>query len=591
MARLLPIAANASSRTYAWAAYALLAVGSLVPVVCVIWLVQKTALREREAVAQLVSEAYERRLDDAEAAILRGFEGALEAAEEQLRSVGAPGDGRSELAILESGAADGIFVWRKEETDTDAPADDAQARAWLKEVRSLLESGQYDALLAALRAPGVETLRLGDGRNAAILAAMVAFEGSEAAPAFREECVALLDRLATADLPMPRSQRLYFLRRYESAFQAAGARRAAAGARRLGEWRNRVAKSALLPTQREFVAGADFVAVAEPDREFALLYERDSFLAACRRFVTELDAAMGVWEADPPEDARALERPLGFVHVGWLPEAAPQLQGQGAGAGRFYVWIGGIVLALSVVSSGLIALLVRRQLGEAQLKNDLVATVSHELKTPVASIRLLVDTLLDESRKEFVDTREYLELVARENARLGRLIDNFLAFSRMERGGGSFAFEALDPSVVLEEAAQAFRERFHDRPFDLTVTKEAGVRRILADADSLKTALGNLLENAFKYGGREKRIALRLAAGESGARFAVQDFGAGVARKDRKRIFGKFNQVDRDRPESSGGVGLGLSIVSFIVSKHKGRVSLESEVGRGSVFEITIPYA
>ena len=117
-----------------------------------------------------------------------------------------------------------------------------------------------------------------------------------------------------------------------------------------------------------------------------------------------------------------------------------------------YLWTGVLVIAAIVILAGLMAQAFHNQMRHARLKNDLVATVSHELKTPLSSIRLLVDTLLDEKSLDLDKTREYLQLIAKENTRLSRLIDNFLAFSRMERNKHAFQFIATSPVTVINEA-------------------------------------------------------------------------------------------------------------------------------------------
>ena len=128
-----------------------------------------------------------------------------------------------------------------------------------------------------------------------------------------------------------------------------------------------------------------------------------------------------------------------------------------------YVWIGVLVVATAAVLASLALGLVRRQMALTQLRNDLVANVTHELKTPLASMRLLVDTLLNAEKLHAPTVREYLQLIAQENLRLSRLIDNFLAFSRMERSKYAFDFKEVPAAAIVEAAATVVRERFQDR--------------------------------------------------------------------------------------------------------------------------------
>ena len=256
-----------------------------------------------------------------------------------------------------------------------------------------------------------------------------------------------------------------------------------------------------------------------------------------------------------------------------------------------YLWIGGLVVVTVVVLVLLAWGLVRRQTALTQLRNDLVANVTHELKTPLSSMRLLVETLLNAPQLNEQTAREYLQLIAKENLRLSRLIDNFLMFSRIERNKYVFAFESVRAAAIAEGAAAAVRERFQVPECRFDVTIPAHLPRVLADADALVTALVNLLDNAWKYSGEAKQIALTATAHDGSVVFAVRDNGIGLPPRDAKRIFQRFYQVHPHLSPTRGGCGLGLSIVQFIVSAHRGTVRVESAPGHGSTFIITLPVA
>ena len=233
--------------------------------------------------------------------------------------------------------------------------------------------------------------------------------------------------------------------------------------------------------------------------------------------------------------------------------------------------------------------LVRRQMALTQLRNDLVANVTHELKTPLSSTRLFVETLMNTSQLHEPTVREYLQLIAQENLRLSRLIDNFLTFSRIERNRYAFTFAEASAGAIAERAAAAVRERFQAPQCQLDVTIAPNLPAMRADADALVTALVNLLDNAWKYSGEVKQVALAVGVQNDRVVFSVRDNGIGLSQREAKRIFQRFYQVKQDRSPASSGCGLGLSIVQFIVAAHHGTVSVESEPRKGSTFVISLP--
>jgi signal transduction histidine kinase len=247
----------------------------------------------------------------------------------------------------------------------------------------------------------------------------------------------------------------------------------------------------------------------------------------------------------------------------------------------------GLIAIVGVAAAGSL----RRHLRLARLKTDLVAAASHELRSPLASMRVLVDGLLADESLDPKKTREYLEMLAVENARLSRLIENFLTFSSLERSRHRFVFAPSDPAAIVSAAVETVRDRL-PADCDLRVEVSPSLPPVMADADALQTALINLLENALKYTPAHKRIVVSASHdGDGAVMFAVEDNGIGIPLREQRRIFRRFYRVDQRLSRETSGVGLGLSIVDLIVRGHHGAVTVRSAPGAGSTFTMRVPCA
>jgi len=256
-----------------------------------------------------------------------------------------------------------------------------------------------------------------------------------------------------------------------------------------------------------------------------------------------------------------------------------------------YIWAGVLVIVLILAAGGFAGRAVGRQMKLNRLKNDFIATVSHELKTPLSSMRVLADTLLEGNYNDRQQATEYLELICKENKRLSGLIDNFLTFSRMERNKQAFEMASTDPAQIARAAADAVRTKFSKGRCQFTVDIGDDLPDVTADHDAMVTVLANLLDNAYKYSNDDKEIALKVFAEDGSVVFSVRDNGIGMSRRAIKNIFKRFYQVDSSLSRRAEGCGLGLSIAKFIVDAHKGEISVESNPERGSTFTVKLPAA
>jgi len=296
---------------------------------------------------------------------------------------------------------------------------------------------------------------------------------------------------------------------------------------------------------------------------------------------------------EEPDPAPFYEADAGATLPGW--RLACYLEGGdpfAAAAARqtaLYTWTALIVIAVFALITAFMARYLLGQIRLTRLKNDFIASVTHELKTPLSSMRVLVDMLRDGTYRDEAQAAEYLGMIARENLRLSRLIDSFLTFSRMERNKVAFDFSDVEIGRVVEEVAATVRDRPGAQGCALKLELDPELPTVRADPEALVTVLLNLLDNACKYSQDEPRVVLRTYAQDGHVCVDVADQGIGIPRRALKKVFDRFYQVDRRLSRGTGGCGLGLSIVKFIVDAHGGSVGVRSQPGRGSTFTVRLP--
>ncbi len=250
-----------------------------------------------------------------------------------------------------------------------------------------------------------------------------------------------------------------------------------------------------------------------------------------------------------------------------------------------------IALALALVAGLTLALrAASREMALSRMKGDFVSNVSHELRTPLASMRAFGELLRLGRAGTPEKAREYGEYIEAESRRLSALVDNILDFSRIESGLKTYRFEARDLAEVVGETVRGFEVRLRHAGFRLDLAgPEAPLPPVAIDAQAIAQALGNLLDNAVKYSDGAKEIDVRLGSRDGWVYVSVRDRGIGIAREEQGRVFERFHRVGTGLVHDVKGSGLGLSIVRHIVEAHRGRVTLESEPGRGSTFTIALP--
>ena len=239
------------------------------------------------------------------------------------------------------------------------------------------------------------------------------------------------------------------------------------------------------------------------------------------------------------------------------------------------------------------AVAVLRDLTEAErmekTRRDFIANVSHELRTPLTSIQGYTETLLDGS-SENNHSREFLEIIRKNAARMSRLTEDLLTLARVESGEQRFDLQPVTPSELLAEAVQNFRELAGAHNVELRVEHRAEPA-VTADREAIHQVFANLIGNALKYGAEGGCIAVGARTRENGVEFYVRDSGPGIPSEHLPRLFERFYRVDKARSRESGGTGLGLAIAKHIVLAHGGAIRAESELNHGATFLFTLPLA
>ena len=233
---------------------------------------------------------------------------------------------------------------------------------------------------------------------------------------------------------------------------------------------------------------------------------------------------------------------------------------------------------------------MRREVRAAQLRSQFVASVSHELKTPLTSIRMYAEMLNMDPAIEAEQRGEYLDTIVNESERLSRLINNVLDFSRIERGEQTYRKVPLSLPSVARNVARAMEYPFRQSGLQLNVQTDPEVPDVAADRDAMEQAILNLLSNAIKYSrpGADT-VDLRVERVNSCVYLRVRDYGRGIAKAEQARVFDKFYRSPDVERAGIPGTGLGLALVAHVAREHGGEVEVESEPNVGTTFSIRLP--
>lgn len=222
------------------------------------------------------------------------------------------------------------------------------------------------------------------------------------------------------------------------------------------------------------------------------------------------------------------------------------------------------------------------------MRKDFVANVSHELRTPITSIMGFAETLVDGAKDEQETLDSFLEIIFEESKRMQLLIDDLLVLSNLEQDEYLIQVSEVNMSTILEDVAPIISQLADKQELNFVIQMEKPLT-LMADKEKIKQLLINLLANAVNYTPKNGEVTLKVDDKGEYIRIRVKDTGIGIEQEQIKRIFERFYRVDKARSRDTGGTGLGLAIVKHIVEVHRGSITVDSELNKGTTFTIYLP--
>jgi len=227
----------------------------------------------------------------------------------------------------------------------------------------------------------------------------------------------------------------------------------------------------------------------------------------------------------------------------------------------------------------------------SEMKSDFINNMTHEFKTPLATISVATDAIVNEKVISQPDqVKHFASIIKNENQRMNHQVETILQMARLDRKDFDFKFVQVDIHQVLDKAIESLLLQIESRGGSISFSKEAVNTALIADAQHLQNLFRNLIDNANKYSPEAAKISLSTRNEPGGILVIVADKGIGMSKQVQQRVFERFFRETSGNIHNVKGFGLGLSYVKAIVDAHKGQIKVQSEPGKGSIFEVFIPF-
>ena len=293
-----------------------------------------------------------------------------------------------------------------------------------------------------------------------------------------------------------------------------------------------------------------------------------------------------------PDATPLVSVPVGTTLPHWRIAVYSAPGGHGPTESRAFLAVTGLLAGILVVAilagGGLLLWQARRSYLDAARKTSFVANVSHELKTPLTSIRMYAELLQEGRARDESKRQRYLDVIVSESQRLTRLVNNVLDFSRLEQGRKTYRLDELDLGATAQTVLDNQRERVRQAGMELHLELPTEPVHLAMDRDALEQILLNLVDNAVKYAAEGGEVGVSIVADVDAVRLSVLDRGAGIPAAERERIFGKFHRVDDSLTSGKPGCGLGLTIARKMLRDLGGDIVCVPREGGGACFAVTL---